>query len=207
MHRKAMTHIRNDPVMKGLVAYAGPLKLVPNRHSPFQSLARSIVYQQLSGKAAATIFGRFCGLYRKGGFPSPQSVRRTSLEKLRSVGLSRAKAAYIHDLADRAARGLLPSLKESDGMTNDELIESLTAVKGIGRWSVEMFLIFNLAREDVLPVDDLGVRRGYQVAYGKRAMPEPKTLMKFGDRWAPYRTTATWYLWRAAEPGFKSQEN
>lgn len=199
MTKRAIEHLRADPVMAGLIDRIGPIPHTPRRVPPFHSLAQSIVYQQLNSKAAGTIFTRFLALFGAGGFPSPDAVLRLDAETFRSVGLSRQKTGYILDLAQRAGAGLLPSLEECDAMTDEELIARLTAVKGIGRWTAEMMLIFNLGRPDVLPVDDLGVRRGFQLAHCKRKMPEPDALARHGKRWAPFRTAAALYLWRAAE--------
>ena len=185
--------------MAGLIDRVGPVKLRPRRLSPFQSLTQAIIHQQLSGKAAGTILERFRALFGSDGFPRPEAVLEIPLERLRSAGLSRPKAGYIHDLARKAADGLIPSLDECDKMTDEEIITRFTEVKGVGRWTVEMLLIFNLGRPDVLPVHDLGVRKGFQFAYAKRKLPEPEQLARFGGRWAPYRTTAAWYLWRAAD--------
>jgi 3-methyladenine DNA glycosylase/8-oxoguanine DNA glycosylase len=161
-------------------------------------LTRAIVFQQLSGKAAGTIFGRFVAMFPD-GFPAPAQVANTSFDKLRSVGLSRGKASYILDLAQRCEAGLLPSLEDCDVLGDAEIIAKLTEVKGVGRWTAEMFLIFNLGRPDVLPVHDLGVRRGFQITYNKRTLPEPERLDDHGRRWGPHRTMAARYLWRAAD--------
>ena len=188
--------------MACLIEQALPCRLPPRRLSPFESLIKSVIYQQLSGKAAGTILGRFQALFVREGFPTPRQVARAPLEKLRSAGLSGAKSRYVQDIARRTLAGRMPTLEECDGMSDDELIRTLTETKGVGRWTVEMFLIFNLGRSDVLPAHDLGVRKGFQIAYRKRKMPEPEQLLRFGKRWIPHRTTATWYLWRAADPEF-----
>jgi DNA-3-methyladenine glycosylase II len=177
----------------------GPVKLKPRRQSPFQSLVRAIIHQQLSGQAASTIHDRFQALFDPNLFPKPEHVLQFDVEHLRSAGLSRAKANYIRDLAQMTVEGAVPSLAECDRLTDAELVERLTSIKGVGRWTVEMLLIFNLGRPDILPVHDLGVRRGFQVAYRKRKLPEPEQLERFGKKWMPYRTTAAWYLWRAAD--------
>jgi DNA-3-methyladenine glycosylase II len=153
----------------------------------------------LSGTAAGTIFERFKRLFPDDEFPAPGRVTISSVDQLRTAGLSRPKAAYIIDLAKRCDAGLLPSLDDCDGLTDEEIIATFTEIKGIGRWTVEMFLIFNLGRPDVLPAHDLGVRRGYQIAHRKRSMPTPEQLAKYGVRWAPHRTHAARYLWRAAD--------
>jgi 3-methyladenine DNA glycosylase/8-oxoguanine DNA glycosylase len=158
-----------------------------------------VIHQQLSGQAAGTILERFRGLFGGDGFPAPEAVLEATPKRLRSAGLSRPKASYVLGIAQKAVDGHIPTLDDCDRMTNDELISRLTEVKGVGRWTVEMLLIFNLGRPDVLPVHDLGVRKGFQFAYRKRKLPEPEQLARFGARWAPYRTTAAWYLWRAAD--------
>ena len=185
--------------MAKLIQQIGPIPLRARRVPVFQSLVQSIIYQQLSGKAADTILGRFQALFGEGSFPSPAQVLASSPEQLRSVGLSKPKAIYVRGVAEKAESGELPSLADCDELTDAEIVEKLTELKGVGRWTVEMFLIFNLARPDVLPVHDLGVRRGFQIAYGKKKMPEPEQLEKFGQRWKPYRTLAARYLWRAVD--------
>ena len=172
--------------------------------SIFVALAESIVYQQLSGKAAATIFGRVCALFPRGaGGPTPQQVLAASDEQLRGAGLSRPKLLALRDLAARSRDGKLPTLEEAHRMENEAIIHCLTEVRGIGRWTVEMLLMFRLGRPDVLPVDDYGIRKGFAVAFKKRELPGRKDLEKRGARWRPYRTVASWYLWRATELGKK----
>jgi len=188
-----------DPVMAGLIRRIGPVTLKARRLPPFQSLVRAIVYQQLSGKAAETIFGRFQALFGHRNFPSPEQVLKIAPEELRTAGLSRPKAIYIRGVGEHAVAGRLPSLAACDDLTDAEIVEQLTAIKGVGRWTAEMFLMFNLGRPDVLPVHDLGVRKGYQIAYGKRKLPEPESLERFGARWKPHRTAAAWYLWRVLD--------
>ena len=185
--------------MARLIDRVGPIKLRPRRLPPFQSLVQAIIHQQLSGQAAGTILERFRGLFGNDGFPAPEAVLKASPDRLRSAGLSRPKASYILGIAQKAVDGQIPKLDECDRKTDEEIVARLTEIKGVGRWTVEMLLIFNLGRPDVLPVHDLGVRKGFQFAYGKRKMPEPEQLTRFGARWAPYRTTAAWYLWRAAD--------
>ena len=200
MTETAVAHLASvDPVLAKLMERIGPVPVKARRLPPFQSLAQSIIYQQLSGKAAGTIFERFKALFGGEGFPSPQQVLAVDQARLRSAGLSGSKARYVQGLAERAASGWLPSLEACDRLRDAELIELLTEIKGVGRWTVEMFLIFNLGRPDVLPVHDLGVRRGFQIAYGKRKMPEPEQLERFGVKWQPHRTIAARYFWRAAD--------
>jgi len=185
--------------MAALIDRIGPVKLRPRRLPPFQSLTHAVIHQQLSGKAAGTILGRFLALFGDHTFPAPADVLKASPERLRSAGMSRPKASYILGIAQKAVDGHIPTLDECDRMTDAELIERLISIKGIGRWTAEMLLIFNLGRPDVLPVDDLGVRKGFQFAYGKRKLPEPEQLARYGLRWSPHRTAAAWYLWRAAD--------
>jgi len=185
--------------MAGLIDRIGPPKFRPRRLPPFQSLVHAVIHQQLSGKAAGTILRRFLELFGGDGFPAPAAVLRVPPEKLRSAGLSKPKVSYVHGIAQEALGGLIPSLAECDKLTDAEIVDRLTRIKGIGRWTAEMLLIFNLGRPDVLPVHDLGVRKGFQFAYRKRRLPEPESLARHGLRWAPYRTTAAWYLWRAAD--------
>ncbi len=166
----------------------------------FVALAEAIVYQQLSGKAAATIYARLCALFpRAHEGPTPRQILRATEERLRSAGLSRTKTLSLKDLARRTAAGELPTLAETRKMDNDAIIERLTAVRGIGRWTVEMLLMFRLGRPDVLPVDDYGIQKGFAAAFKKRELPSPKEVARRGERWKPYRTLASWYLWRAAE--------
>lgn len=189
-----------DPVMLALVRAAGPCDIRPQRgRSPYQSLISSIAHQQLTGRAAATILGRFFALYGEGRYPEPEELLATPDESLRAVGFSRAKAAALRDLASRTLDGTVPPRATLARLPDEAIIERLTAVRGVGRWTVEMFLIFTLGRPDVLPVDDYGVRSGFRIAYRKREIPAPKRLAAFGERWAPYRSTAAWYLWRAVD--------
>jgi 3-methyladenine DNA glycosylase/8-oxoguanine DNA glycosylase len=199
VNKRALEHLRADPVMAELIERVGPARLQPRRLPPFESLAHAIIHQQLSGKAAGTILARFKALFGNDGFPTPEAVATSCAERLRSAGLSRPKAGYILGLAQASVDGQIPTLARCDQMTDEELLECFTAIKGVGRWTAEMLLIFNLCRPDVLPVHDLGVRKGFQFAYRKRKLPEPEQLGRFGVRWGPYRTTAAWYLWRAAD--------
>jgi DNA-3-methyladenine glycosylase II len=166
---------------------------------PFDALAESIAYQQLSGKAAATIFGRVRALYPKRKWLDPEQLLATPDETLRAAGLSRAKTAALKDLAAKTIDGTVPSGRALICMTDDEIITRLTTVRGIGRWTVEMLLLFDLGRPDVWPVDDYGVRKGFAKTFGRRKLPTPKQLMKFGEKWRPYRSVAAWYFWRALD--------
>ena len=191
-----------DPVLARLVAAAGPCSLgAPRQLTHFGSLCRSITFQQLGGKAASTIFGRFVAAATGGGEPidlTPEGVLACSEEAMRAAGLSAAKTRSIRALAERTANGELP-LDDVEKVGDEELIERLSAVPGIGRWTAEMFLIFQLCRLDVWPVDDLGVRKGYATAWGLPAMPTPKELGAYGEVFRPYRSVAAWYCWRAVD--------
>lgn len=200
--RAAVKHLRtSDGALARIIDEVGPVRIeIKKTRSLFGALAEAIVYQQLSGKAAATIFSRVCALFpgAKDG-PTPRQILATTDEQLRGAGLSRAKTAALRDLARHAEAGEIPSLAAARRMADDELVERLTRVRGIGRWTVEMLLIFRLGRSDVLPVHDYGVRKGFAVTYRKRKLPTPKALEQHGERWRPYRTAASWYLWRALD--------
>jgi 3-methyladenine DNA glycosylase/8-oxoguanine DNA glycosylase len=197
---KAVAHlVRVDPVMADLIDRVGHCRIAaPRRATPFQYLLRAIVGQQLSGKAAATIFGRVAEIYSPTP-PDPARVLATAPERLRAAGLSGAKTRSAHDLARFAVEGRLPSARALRGMPAADVTERLTAIRGVGPWTVEMLLIFYLGHPDVLPLSDLGVRRGFQVVYRKRQLPHPRFLARHGARWSPYRSVASWYLWRALE--------
>jgi len=199
MNRKACEQLRNcDAKLVPWLDRIGPIKHKARRLPPFHALLRAIIHQQLSGKAAASILGRFLALFPKGDLPTPEQVLATAPETLRSAGLSRAKLAYILDLAAKAVDGVVPTLEGVDRLTDEELITRLTAIKGVGRWTVEMMLIFDLARPDVLPVHDLSIRKGFKVVFRKRKLPEPEAIRRYGEIWKPHRTTASLYLWRAS---------
>jgi 3-methyladenine DNA glycosylase/8-oxoguanine DNA glycosylase len=166
---------------------------------PFDALAESIAYQQLNGKAAATIWKRVRALYPKRKWLDPAQVLATSDEALRAAGLSRSKTAALKDLAAKTVDGTVPSGRALLRMSDEEIIARLTQVRGIGRWTVEMLLLFDLGRPDVWPVDDYGVRKGFAKTFRKRKLPTPKQLMKHGEKWRPYRSVAAWYFWRALD--------
>ncbi len=197
----ARAHLeRKDRTLARLIRAVGPCRLeIASRQSPYEALAESIVYQQLHSKAAATIYARFCKALSARTCPKPEKVLAAPPELLRTAGLSRNKAAALCDLAKRTRAGEIPSRREAETLSDDALVERLTAVRGIGRWTVEMFLIFSLGRPDVLPLDDYGVRKGFSHVFGREVLPKPKELSDRGDRWRPYRTAASWYLWRAAD--------
>jgi methylated-DNA-[protein]-cysteine S-methyltransferase len=198
----AVEHLRSsDAGLARVIAAIGPFRMRLDRTpNLFLALAEAIVYQQLTGKAAATIFARVRALFpRAHQGPTPEQLLRVSDRKLRAVGLSRPKLLSLRDLARKTASGELPTLAEVHRMDDEIIVERLTQVRGIGRWTVEMLLMFRLGRADVLPVDDYGIRKGYAIAFRKRELPSRKDLEKRGLRWKPYRTVASWYLWRAVE--------
>jgi DNA-3-methyladenine glycosylase II len=192
--------LRADPVMAALIAASGPCTLRPTlAAAPFASLARAITYQQLNGNAAARIFGRFTALYAPADFPTPEQLLATPESALRGVGFSLAKIRALRDLAEHTRGGVVPAAAELAALDDATILERLTCVRGVGRWTVDMLLIMQLGRRDVLSVDDFGVRNGFRLAYGLKGMPRARALAEFGLRWRPYRTLATWYLWRAVD--------
>jgi DNA-3-methyladenine glycosylase II len=203
---KAVRHLsERDEQLKSLIAEMTPFAIdVADAQSPYEVLLESIVYQSISGKAAATIFARIVALGENGRAPTPQAMLKIPSRKLRKAGLSGAKVLAMKDLAKKAIEGVVPTHDEALKLTDEEIVERLVSVRGIGAWTVEMFLIFRLGRPDVLPIHDLGVKKGWSVAYGKKHMPKPQELLRFGERWRPYRTVASWYMWRAFErAGYK----
>ena len=198
----AVEHLRaGDPALARVIDDIGPYRLrLKQTSSLFVALAEAIVYQQLTGKAAATIFVRLCGLFPGADEgPTAEQIIGASDEMLRSAGLSRSKLLSLRDLAAKVAGGAIPTLGEIGRMEDEAIVERLTTVRGIGRWTVEMLLIFRLGRPDVLPAEDYGVRRGFALACQSAELPKPKDLATYGLRWKPYRSVASWYLWRAAE--------
>ena len=186
-----------DIHMANLIARVGPYELVlTDEWSPFQALVRSVIFQQISTHAGRAIQGRLFGLF-DGSAPEPDAVLQTTPEELRAVGLSQAKEKTIRNLALHAADGTLPDRASMEKLTDEEIIKTLTMHRGIGIWTAQMLLIFNLGRPDVWPVTDLGIRRGYKIAYGLDELPMPSELRDIGDRWKPFRSIASWYLWRA----------
>ncbi len=191
---------KTDPVMRRLICEVGPFTLTPrSKRSPFESLARAIAYQQLHEKAAESILRRFVALFPTKRFPRPADLLAMDAQAIRGAGFSQAKVAALLDLAAKALDGTVPTGAVVRKLDDEAIIERLMAVRGVGRWTVEMLLIFQLGRPDVLPVDDFGVRNGFRIAYGKRSMPKPNEVSRYGERWKPYRTAAAWYLWRAAD--------
>jgi len=201
MTPQAHRHLaRVDPVLRDLMRHAQRCTLRPVRgESPYQALVNAIAHQQLTGKAARTILGRLQALHPHGGLPTPEELTALPQSTLRGIGFSSAKALALHDIAQKTLDGVIPTRRTLARLGDEAIVERLVQVRGVGRWTVEMFLIFTLARPDVLPVDDYGVRNGFRLAYGLDALPRPRELAEFGRRWAPYRTTAAWYLWRAVD--------
>jgi DNA-3-methyladenine glycosylase II len=200
-HTDSTNHLAQaDRVMRRLIRVHGPCGLRPRwRRSPFESLARAIAHQQLNGTAANTILGRFIKLFPGRRFPRPEDLSRVDDMALRAAGFSRAKVAALRDLAAKALDGTVPRSAAMAKLDDAEIVARLTQVRGVGQWTVEMLLIFQLGRQDVLPVNDFGIRNGFRHAYDRPDLPTPKELLVFGERWRPHRTIAAWYLWRAAD--------
>ena len=200
-HDEAHRHLAGtDPRFAELIARSRryEIKILP-AINPFDALAESIAYQQLSGKAAATIWKRVRALFPRRKHLDPKLVLATPDEKFRAAGLSRSKIAALKDLAAKTIDGTVPSSRALARMTDEEIIARLTSVRGIGRWTAEMLLLFDLGRLDVWPVADYGVRKGFAKTFGRRKLPTPKQLTKFGEKWRPYRSVAAWYFWRALD--------
>jgi DNA-3-methyladenine glycosylase II len=191
---EAVLHLRRaDKILGRLIVRVGPCTLKPTtRKAPFEALVEAVTHQQLNGAAAKTILNRVLALYPGKRFPTPD-------ERLRNAGLSAAKTAALKDIAAKTLEGIVPGARAAAGMTDAEILERLTCVRGVGPWTVEMLLMFTLGRRDVLPATDYGVRKGFALLYGRRELPSPKEVLEHGERWRPHRTTAAWYLWRALE--------
>ena len=201
----AVEHLRaSDKVLAKTVDHVGDFTFKLQRApSTFGALAEAIVYQQLNPKAAATIFGRVCALFpESSGFLVAEHLLEADDATLLSAGLSRSKLASLQDLARRTLEGSVPTLRAAQRMTDDALLERLVQVRGVGTWTAQMFLMFRLGRPDVLPLGDYGLRRGFGVAFKRAQLPEKAEIEKRAARWAPYRSVASWYLWRAADSGF-----
>lgn len=197
---EAVLHLRRcDSRVDSLIAKVGPCTLTIHNLPPFEALLQSIVYQQLNGRAAETILGRVLALYKPQRFPRPEDLLATDDSILRSAGLSRAKTAAVKSLARHALEGAIPTRPQALRLPNQAVIDVLTRVRGIGVWTVEMFLIFGLGRPDVWPVLDFGVRKGLALTMGKRRVPTPKQVLSFARKFSPYGSVAAWYFWRACE--------
>jgi DNA-3-methyladenine glycosylase II len=191
---------KSDAVLAGLIKAAGPYGLtVQLECTLFRALAHAISHQQLHANAANAILKRFVASCGSGEFPTPEEVLAAPAKTLRAAGFSLSKIAALKDLAKKSLEGIVPERAGLDDIEDAAIIERITQVRGIGRWTVEMMLMFQLGRTDVLPVDDFGVRNGFRLAYGLRKMPAPRALAIYGERWRPHRTAAAWYLWRAVD--------
>ena len=200
MSKDAVLHLSSDPRFAALIRRVGRPRLgIDRQRGPYEALMRAIAHQQLHGRAAEAILGRFTALYPGEAFPNPDSVLTTDETALRGCGFSGPKVAALRDICAKTLDGTVPTRRISARLTDAELIERLTSIRGVGRWTVEMLLIFTLGRPDVLPIDDFGVREGYRVLYELDAQPKPRELATLGEAWAPYRSIATWYLYRAVE--------
>jgi len=198
--RLAMDTLAKDPLLAPLIKETREFRVERgDTESPYEVLVEAITHQSISGKAAGTIFGRVKALGSNGRIPAPREMLKLRKPALRKAGLSGAKILAMKDLAKKTIDGVVPTLEEAHKLSDEELVKRLVSVRGIGTWTVEMFLIFRLGRPDVLPIDDLGVRKGWAITYGKKHMPKPKELLAFGERWRPYRTVASWYMWRACQ--------
>jgi len=189
-----------DRQLGKVIKLAGPCQLRPIRgRSPYEALSRAVAFQQLHGKAAQTILNRYLALFPGQDFPSPEQVLQVKDSTIRACGFSASKVLALRDIAAKTVDGTIPDRKTCVRLDDAQIIERLTQARGVGRWTVEMFLMFTLARPDVLPVDDFGVREGYRLLHGLDEQPKPKVLAELGQHWAPWRTVAGWYLWRAVE--------
>ena len=198
----ALAHLSAaDPALAALIGQVGPCRLTVTPREPYEALVHAIAHQQLHARAAGAILGRFTSLYPGDAFPSPAAVLATEPAAMRACGLSAGKIAAVRDIATHALDGTIPTAAQAAGMDDAALIERLVSIRGVGRWTVEMLLIFTLGRPDVLPVDDFGVRDGWRWLQGLADQPRPRDLARVGEAWAPYRSTAAWYLWRASETG------
>jgi len=200
MKKTGVKHIsKQDKILAKHIKNLGAFELeVVEKIDPFQALFSSIVFQQLNGKAASTILNRVLALYPKRKFPRPEDILKTSDEKLRAAGLSRNKTLAVKDLAQKTLDGVVPTSRVIVTLNDEEIIERLVTIRGIGRWTVEMLLI-KMGRADVLPATDYGIRQGFKLVYKKRSLPSPKALIKYGEKWRPYRTVAAWYLWQVLD--------
>jgi DNA-3-methyladenine glycosylase II len=201
--RAATAHIRSTcPIFAAHIKRTGACGLKHEQEKdPYEALVSAVAYQQLHGNAARAILGRFIALHPQVPFPTPQMVLSVDDATMRACGFSASKTAAIRDIAAKAAEGVVPTRRAAARLSDAALIERLTTIRGVGRWTVEMLLMFTLGRKDILPIDDFGVREGYRLLYSLEAQPKPREMAALGEVWAPYRSVATWYLWRAADAG------
>lgn len=197
----AEQHLANiDQDWAKLISEIGPYPLpTPSNREPYEALIRAVAHQQLHGKAAENILGRFIACYPHTPFPSAEEIYTTSIEQFRACGFSNSKAIAILGIAEKAIEGVVPPRTLAETLTNEELIERLTTLRGIGRWTLEMFLMHTLHQPDILPVDDFGVREGWRIIKSQEVQPKPKLFAEIGKAWSPYRSIASWYLWRAVD--------
>ena len=196
---KAERALKRHAIFKPIIKAVGPCTMVVSEREPYEALVRAIAHQQVHGRAAEAILGRLVALHAGGGFPSAEFILSLPVEAMRGCGFSGSKVAAIRDIAEKTAGGLVPTREAAARLDDTTLIERLVAIRGVGRWTVEMLLMSTLGRPDILPVDDFGVRDGYRLAAGLEEQPKPKVLAEIGLAWAPYRTVAAWYLWRRAD--------
>jgi len=207
MNEDALRHLRRDRKFAALIRRVGPPSLgIERRRSPYEALMRAIAHQQLHGNAARAILARFEALYPGNSFPQPELVLASSDVELRACGFSGSKIAAMRAICAATLDGTVPTRRASVRLSDEALIERLSSIRGVGRWTVEMLLIFTLGRPDVLPVDDFGVRDGYRLLYGLDMQPKPKALAQIGQAWSPYRSIAAWYLWRASDEGKRAKQ-
>ena len=207
MIEDALRHLRRDKTFAALIRRVGPPRIgIQRGRSPYEALMRAIAHQQLHGRAALAILARFEALYPADSFPAPELVLASSEAELRACGFSGSKIAAMRAICAAALDGTVPTRRGSARLSDEALIERLTSIRGVGRWTVEMLLIFTLGRPDVLPVDDFGVRDGYRVLYGLDEAPKPKALAEIGQAWSPHRSIAAWYLWRASDEGKRAKQ-
>ncbi len=199
----AERQLLRDKQLRPLLKRIGPCTLVPLQREPYEALVRAIAHQQVHGRAAEAMLNRFCALHEGEEFPPAEFVLALPPEALRGCGFSGSKVLAIQDIAAKTREGLVPNLEEASSLTDAALIERLVTIRGVGRWTVEMLLIFTLGRTDILPVDDFGVREGWRLLNGLELQPKPKELAAIGEAWKPWRSLAAWYLWRAADEGKK----
>jgi DNA-3-methyladenine glycosylase II len=204
-HEKARARLARIPLFKPIIKAVGPCTMAVTMREPYEALVRAIAHQQVHGRAAEAMLGRLLALHAAPEFPPAGFILDLPPEALRGCGFSGSKVAAIRDIAEKSMAGLVPSLAEAAGLDDESLIARLVAIRGVGRWTVEMVLIFTLGRPDVLPVDDFGVREGYRLAAGLAEQPRPRALAEIGQGWAPYRSIAAWYLWRRADMAKKIQ--
>jgi DNA-3-methyladenine glycosylase II len=202
-YAEAQAALARTRLFKPIIRDVGPCTMEVEKREPYEALVRAIAHQQVHGNAARAMLTRLLALHEPGGFPPPAFILSLAPEALRGCGFSGSKCAAIRDIAEKTEAGVVPTRRGAARLDDDALIERLTQIRGVGRWTVEMLLMFTLGRPDVLPVDDFGVREGYRLAMGLEAQPKPRELAEVGLAWAPHRSVAAWYLWRRADQNKK----